>query len=145
MPLRDTTSGDILENMILPALDRHYKGRYRRRHLLPEPGLGGRRHYVDVLVEREDGKQILISLKYQGTAGTVEEKVPYEVIKLISAIRQGAGKYPYAYIILAGTGFSRQLREFYLSGGLAGYILDWELIKIITLDQFLELANRKKL
>lgn len=146
MPGKDTGSGRVLENTVRPALERHYNDRYSDRPTrLPEPGLGGRHHWVDVLLDREDGKQILISLKYQGISGSIDEKVPYECIKLIHAIEQSNGKYPYAYIIIAGPGFSKKLRDYYLSGELARHIKGYELIRIITLDEYLELANRKKL
>lgn len=140
----DTGSGTVLEHTILPALER--KGyNHKSQFYLAELGLAGRRHRLDVLVERDDGKLIPISLKYQGVGGTTDEKLPYEIIKLIHLVETGEGKYPYAYIIIAGPGFNKLLRAFYLSGELARYIRGYELVKIITLDDFLELANRKKL
>lgn len=97
------------------------------------------------MVERDDGKPIPISLKYQGVGGTTDEKIPFEIIKLIHLVEVGGGKYPYAYIVIAGPGINSLLRAFYLSGELANYIRGYENVKITTLDNFLELANRKRL
>ncbi len=145
MSPRDTTSGGVLENTVLPALKKYYK--YDKQIVRPQLSFGGPRHRIDVLLEDPDkaDKQILISLKWQGTSGTAEEKVPYEMIKLVHAIDEGEGKYERAYIIIAGPGFTPKLRDYYFSGQLKKYIVGYEKLKIISLDEFINLANRKRL
>ena len=69
--------------------------------------LGGGRHIVDVLATKDD-RQFLISLKWQQVGGTAEQKVPFEIMRLVHA-RQ-AGAYTAAYLVLGGEGWS--LREF---------------------------------
>jgi hypothetical protein len=134
-------TGAVLEDTVLPALKRN--GYTYSSQVYIGPSVSGGRHIVDVIAVQPGGSEALISVKYQQTSGTAEEKVPYEVIKLIHAIKNSEGRFTRAYIILAGTRWSK--RVFYLSGALADYIIGYELVKIITLDDFLALANRKTL
>jgi hypothetical protein len=67
---RDTTTGGVLENMILPAL---MKGGYAyTTQVYVGTRLGGGKHKVDALAVSSDGSKILISLKWQQTSGTAE-------------------------------------------------------------------------
>ena len=77
MTARDTTTGRVLEQMILPALE---LGGYTYR-VQQEIGqrLGDGRHYVDVVAEK-DGRRFLVSLKWQQVPRTAEQKVPFEVL-----------------------------------------------------------------
>ena len=102
----------------------------------------GRKHKVDVVAEKA-GQTILISLKWQQVRGTAEEKVPYEVICLMDMVRNSEGRYNKAYVVLGGEGWT--LREFYVGGGLEQYLKYSELIEIVTLEQFVALANTGKL
>lgn len=103
----------------------------------------GGRHIVDVVASRPNITPALLSLKWQQSSGTAEEKVPFEVIKLIHAIKTSEGKFTRAYLVLGGTGWTK--REFYLANGLRDYIIGHDLVTILTLDQFVALANRKAL
>jgi hypothetical protein len=69
---RSTTTGAALEAMILPALDR---GGYEWR-VQAETGTrpGGRKHQADVIAVRAE-RRVLVSLKWQQTSGTAEQKV----------------------------------------------------------------------
>ena len=99
--------------------------------------LGGGRHIVDVLAEK-DAKRILVSMKWQQVGVTAEQKVPFEVISLIDAVR--SGRYANAYLVLGGEGWS--LREFYTGGGLDGYIKGIDSVDIVRLESFVAEANR---
>ena len=99
--------------------------------------LGGGRHIVDVLAEK-DTKKMLISMKWQQVGGTAEQKVPFEVISLIDAVR--SGPYAKAYLVLGGEGWS--LRDFYTGGGLEDYIGGMDAVDIISLESFVAEANR---
>jgi hypothetical protein len=85
MSPRDTSTGGVLEAMILPALKRGGYTFQTQQKLTPRPG--GRRHFVDVIAAK-DGHRYLVSLKWQQTSGTAEQKVPFEVISLADAVRQ---------------------------------------------------------
>src|SRR5262249_4915448 len=111
-----TGTGGVLERMILPALE---QGRYAfetQVRLGQRLGLG--KHVVDG-VAHKDGRDILISLKWQQVSGTAEQKVPFEVICLLDALQAGA--YDNAYLVLGGEGWT--LRDFYTSGGLTPFLV----------------------
>lgn len=140
MSPRDTRTGGVLESMILPALK---LGGYEAR---PQVRIGtrpgGRRHTVDVITEKE-GRAILISLKWQQVGGTAEQKVPFEIICLMDALRVGKGAYATAYVVLGEDGWT--LRDFYVAGGLEEYLKYRGLVKILKLETFIGLANQGKL
>lgn len=135
---RDTRTGGVLEQMILPSLERggyQYKVRVKIGQRL---GCGA--HYVDVIAEKDE-KKYLISLKWQQVAGTAEQKIPFEVICLAEALE--SGQYEKAYVVLGGEGWT--LRKFYASGGLTKYLRGAEKVEIVTLEGFVARANRADL
>jgi hypothetical protein len=135
---RNTSTGEVLERMILPALSR---GGYSwvRKKCIGER-LGGGRHFVDIVAEKE-GKKYLISLKWQQVQGTAEQKVPFEVICLAHAIKQGG--YEKAYLVLGGRGW--KLKNFYVSGGLDMYLKNVEKVEIVELEDFIARCNSGQL
>jgi len=143
---RDTRTGGVAEKMLLPALT---KGGYNATSQWNVGlKLNGRKHVVDFLLEK-GGERILVSKKWQQVGGTAEEKVPYEIICLLSACREGGFR---AYLVLGGTDASAEsgatgwtLRQFYIRGGLKEF-LDYEkLVRIDTLETFVSLANQGRL
>jgi|SRR5687767_11119935 len=138
MTPRNTSTGAVLEAMILPALDR---GGYTWRVQI-ETGIrpGGRRHQVDAIAEKSN-EQVLVSLKWQQTSGTAEQKVPFEVMCLADAIRNG--KADRAYLVLGGDGWT--LRDYYTSGSLADHLTHAGLVRVVTLEAFVRLANNGQL
>lgn len=135
MVSRDTGTGAILEQMVIPALE---GGGYAvRKHAVVGKRLGGGKHVVDVLAEK-DGRRLIVSLKWQQVSGTAEQKVPFELICLEHALE--AGGYERAYLVLGGEGW--KLRNFYTSGGLENYLRLSGRIRIITLEAFVATANR---
>ena len=79
---RNTKTGQVLEKMVLPSLK---EGGYlfkEQANIGEKPN--GRAHKVDVLIKDEE-KNILLSLKWQQTNGTAEQKVPFEIINLLYA------------------------------------------------------------
>lgn len=137
----NTNSGGVLESSVIPALDKNgYK--YTSQQVIGT-SIRGRKHRIDVLAETPAGSEIPVSVKWQQVSGTAEEKVPYEVIKLIHAVKTSVGKYAYAYHKIGGTGWT--MKDFYLDHGLREYIRDYDLVRIVSLDHFIALANRKAL
>ena len=121
--------------MILPAFK---QGGYSyQTQVAVGQRLGGGRHVVDVLAEK-NGQQFLISLKWQQVGGTAEQKVPFEVISLIEAME--AGTFVKAYVVLGGEGWT--LREFYTTIGLKRYIVGAERVEILRLEAFVAKANQ---
>ena len=124
--------------MVLPALKR---GGYEyRTQVNIGTRLGGGRHFVDAIAEKS-GHKWLVSMKWQQESGTAEQKVPFEIICLAEALSEGA--YEGAYLVLGGTGWS--LREFYTGGGLQNHLVHADKVRIITLEEFVALANQGKL
>ena len=135
---RNTRTGGVLEQMVLPALD---QGGYKYKiqvNLGQRLGLG--RHFVDAVAEK-DGHQILISVKWQQVSGTAEQKVPFEVICLIEALE--LGNFEKAYVVLGGEGWT--LRDFYAAGGLKKYLVNSDKVEVIKLEAFVGRANQGKL
>jgi hypothetical protein len=105
---------------------------------------GGGRHKADLVGMRPNGSKFLVSLKWQQTAGSAEEKVPFEVIKLLHTLRENP-QYDKAFIVIGGDGFSAGLVEFYLSEEFRSYIRESEKIEILTLNDLIARANRGSL
>lgn len=137
MPKRDTGTGAVLEQMVLPALK---KGGYAcDMQVVIGRRLGGARHKVDVVARDAHGRTCLVSLKWQQTSGTAEQKVPYEVICLAEAILDDQRGQTKAYLVLGGDGWS--LRDFYTKGGLERHLRHADLVTITTLETFVGRAN----
>lgn len=135
---RDTATGDVLEEMILPALRR---GGYSIR---PQTDIGtrpgGGRHRVDAIAEK-GGVAVPISLKGQEVSGTAEQKVPFGVISLAERVK--AGVFGRAYLVLGGPGWT--VRDYYTSGALREHLVHADLVRIVALEAFIKLANRGQL
>jgi hypothetical protein len=134
----NTRTGGVLEAMVLPALDRG--GYQHRAQVAIGTRLGRGKHIVDAVAEK-DGRQVLVSVKWQQVAGTAEQKVPFELICLLDAI--DGGPYVKAYLVLGGEGW--KLRQFYVDGGLNKYLPLTDRVEIITLEGFVAKANQGKL
>lgn len=134
----NTTTGAVLEQMILPALTRG--GYLARRQVLTGARPGGGPHKVDAVAEK-NGEAIIISLKWQQSSGTAEQKVPFEVMCLADAVRaQYANR---AYLVLGGTGW--RLRDYFTSGALAVHLVHARLVQVVSLEEFIGRANSGRL
>ena len=138
MTPRNTNTGGVLEAMVLPALERgHYT--YEKQVRVGER-CGGGVHKVDALAAK-GAKRILVSLKWQQVHGTAEQKVPFEVMCLADAIQTGHADR--AYLVLGGDGWT--LRDYFVSGQLVDHLVHAKLVKVVTLEAFIRLANDGKL
>ncbi len=136
--MKGTRTGAVLEAMVLPSLR---LGGYDVRLQVPvgeRPG--GRRHLADAVASRA-GRNVVVSLKWQQSSGTAEQKVPFEVICLAKALRDN--DFQRAYLVLGGDGWT--LRDFYARGGLRPYLACGEQVEIVTLEGFVGKANRGEL
>src|SRR2546422_8976539 len=101
---RDTRTGGVLENMVLPALER---GGYQyKKQVVIGKRLGGHSQKVDVLAWRVESEPIPISLKWQQTSGTAKQKVPLENLCLADAVQKNPGRFNKAYLVLGGSGWT---------------------------------------
>lgn len=125
--------------MILPALKRGGYTHIEQANVGSR--FGGGRHIVDVIAEK-NGRRLLISLKWQQSSGTAEQKVPFEVICLAESVLTDNG-FTTAYLVLGGEGW--RLRSFFVGGGLKSHLVHADKVNIITLEAFVALANRGEL
>lgn len=134
MSPRNTNTGAVLEAMVVPALER---GGYAcERQVLAGTRCGGGVQKIDAIATRE-GRRTIVSLKWQQTGGTAEQKVPFEVMCLAEAVK--AGHADRAYLVLGGDGWS--LRNYFTSGALADHLVHAALVRVVTLEAFIRLAN----
>ncbi len=75
------------------------------------------------------------------TSGTAEQKVPFEVMCLADCVRAGTAQR--AYLVLGGDGWT--LRTFFTSGGLSEHLIHANLVRVVTLEAFVRLANTASL
>jgi hypothetical protein len=138
---RGTTTGAVMEAMVLPALEQGGYEYYRQVDIGER--LGGGKHIVDLVAYNAEGRGYLVSLKWQQTSGTAEQKVPYEAMCLIQAALTDPQRYEKAYLVLGGPAWT--LRDFYTDGSLLDYLRHEELLAIVTLEAFVARANRGEL
>jgi hypothetical protein len=137
---RGTRSGSTLEAAIEAALTNNGFGIEKQKFIGMRPN--GGRHRVDLAVTRPNGTKFLISLKWQEVGGTAEEKVFFEVVKLLHALRENGGFYDKAYIFLGGDGFSEGMLNFYLSEQYRTYIVESDKIEVLQINEAIRRANR---
>lgn len=138
---RDTGTGAVMEQMVLPALERGGYEYFRQVDIGER--LGGGRHIVDVVAYDPAGCGYLISMKWQQTSGTAEQKVPFEAMCLVQAVIEEPERYSRAYLVLGGP--SWKLRDFYTEGGLVPFLRHEDLVSIQSLESFIARANRGEL
>ena len=140
MPPGNTTTGEVMEQMVLPALAR---GKYTfKRKKVVGSRFGVHRHFIDTYAEDRQGRIHLVSLKWQQVAGTTEQKIPFEVISLIDLLLKNENYYK-AHLVLGGEGWT--YKDFYVSGGLSPFIRNADRVNITTLDAFVGAANQGRL
>jgi hypothetical protein len=135
---RRTNTGGVLEAMIVPAL--LFGGYEVAQQVRVGCRLGGRRHQVDAIA-RKAGKSILVSLKWQQSSGTAEQKVPFEMMCLADAVQGGHGTN--AYLVLGGDGWT--LRDYFVSGAIREHLTHAALVNVVTLEAFVRMANQGQL
>ena len=132
--VRDTTTGQVLEKMVLPPLE---KGGYTvDRQVRLTERLGGGKHYGDIIASK-NGEKIIISMKWQQTSGTAEQKVPYEYMCLADVLSRDSTMHK-AYIVLGGGGWSKD--SFFLEG-LESWVNTEEFVDVVRLEEFVRKAN----
>ncbi len=139
-PIRNTTTGKDFENIIATTLKDLGYSIKRQTQVGTRPN--GGRHYIDLIVDK-NGHSFLISLKWQQTSGTAEQKIPYEMICLSEALKQSHGIYRKAFLVLGGEGWT--LKNFYLSGGLERHLSLDHSVEILSPATFIKRAQSNQL
>ncbi len=137
---RDTRTGSVMEAMVLPALERGGYEYFRQVDIGER--LGGGKHIVDLVAYNASGEGYLVSLKWQQTSGTAEQKVPYEALCLIDAVQGEPERYSRAYLVLGGPSWT--LRDFFIES-LLPFLRHEDTLCILSLEAFVARANRGEL
>lgn len=105
------TSGDVLCKEVVALGER--LGLAAREQFKCGRRIWGAERYIDVvLTHTESRRRLGIECKYQGTAGSAEEKIP--------AIIQDIGAWPIpGLVVFAGSGFSTNIKSFLIASGRA--------------------------
>jgi hypothetical protein len=115
MASRDTTTGSNYESIIEACIKRSCEKNGLKAVAQAFVGIkpGGGKHRVDweIIDNNNEDNRGLVSCKFQGTSGTAEEKMAYEVIKLLHAMNTDS-RYKKSWIIMGGEGWSPGMREF---------------------------------
>jgi hypothetical protein len=135
---RNTRTGAVLEQMVLPALE--MGGYIIERQVRLTDRLGGGKHYADIVASK-NGERIVISLKWQQSSGTAEQKVPYEFMCLADVLANDSTIHK-AYIVIGGDGWTKH--SFFLNG-LDSWVNTKEFVDVLRLDTFVAKANQGKL
>lgn len=136
---RGTRTGKVQESMVETALIAN--GYTFRKQAEINHQLFGNKYVADFIVK----DNIVVSLKWQQTPGTAEQKVIYEIASLIDIVRGSNGAISKAYLVFGGNGFS---------GGAVNYLRNQRHINIFSngnlvinerLDDFIARVNNKRL
>ena len=121
---RDTTTGKDYEDVVRAVIERSCRKNNLTARTQVEVGdrPEGGKHRIDweLTSNTDDNTRILVSCKVQTSSGTAEEKVVYEVVKLIHTMDSDP-RYKHAYIVLGGTGWRAGLKDF-VANDLKNYI-----------------------
>lgn len=112
---RDTTTGSNYEQIIEMCLKRSCEknGMVAKSQVTVGEKPGGGKHRVDWELALISNPEVrgLVSCKFQGTSGTAEEKIAYEVIKLLHAMEHDL-RFKQSWIIMGGDGWSPGMKGF---------------------------------
>jgi len=140
MTKRDTTTGSSYEAVIEMCIKRSCEKNDLQANRQVDVGIkpGGGKHRVDwELSDKADSNvRGLISCKFQSTSGTAEEKIAYEVIKLLHAMKEDP-RYVKSWIVMGGAGWSPGMLKF-----VHEHMPEWipsmkNRIEILSTDQLL--------
>jgi hypothetical protein len=140
MAQRDTTTGSnyesIIEMCIKRSCEKNQLSAISQATVGEKPGGGKHRVDWEIFRTSEPNFRGLISCKFQGTSGTAEEKIAYEVIKLLHSMRTDS-RYKKSWIIMGGEGWSTGMRMF-VNEHLSEWIPEMkDKVEILTTDQLI--------
>lgn len=138
--MRDTTTGSDYEEIVKLCIKRSCERNNLEAKSQSVVGQkpGGGKHRVDWEIYKLDNPSIrgLISCKFQSSSGTAEEKLAYEVIKLLHSMKTDK-RFVKSWIIMGGDGWSQGMRVF-AKDELSQWIPEMQgKVEIITTDQLI--------
>jgi hypothetical protein len=143
VPGGSTDSGRMFEREILQTLQlRNYKID-KSKYALGQ-NLAGKDYKRAYVAQSPSGKLILVSSVFQDSSGTVQEKVPWEVMSLAAVIRQSKGRFARGYVVLGGSA-GWTLKQYFTSGRLQEQIVGAESVIVLDRDTLASLAAKDQL
>ena len=125
-----------MEEMVVSAL---VHGGYRvHPKMNVRTSLGVSEYRIDILAQDKQDRLHLVSLQWQQSLGTAEQKVPFKVICLSDALMSNKNYYK-AHFVLGGNGW--RYKDFYLSGGLRAHLANADMVSVTSLEDFVGMAN----
>lgn len=92
---------------------------------------------IDFAVPDDAGHQLLVSVKGQDSRGTVEEKLVYEVVRLVATLQNpSAERWDGAWVVLCGSGYSPRFKRFLMSDTLRRIVKGSDRIRVVDLNDF---------
>lgn len=90
---------------------------------------------------RKNSSKVIFSCKSQSVSGSAEEKIPYEIIRLLHTMREDE-TIRHAYLVLGGVGWNPTLLNFFIEE-LVKFIPDMkEHVSILSTDDVMSLRLR---
>jgi hypothetical protein len=143
VPGGGTESGRTFEQEIVFALKQRDYRVEKSKYALGQ-NLAGKDYKRAYIATSPSGKMILISSVYQDSTGTVQEKVPWEVLSLASVLSQTRDRFSRGYVVLGGTtGWT--LKSYFTSGRLQEHLVGAENVIVVDRDTLESLASKDML
>lgn len=98
---------------------------------------------IALSVWRPRGKRFLVWVRWRRKVGSGDETVPFDVICLTRAVLERPEGFARAYLVLGGLGW--KMHDFYVAGGLKQYLVNPDLVRIVSYEQFLDLVRKRAL
>lgn len=115
MASRDTTTGSnyeqIIEMCLARSCEKNSLGKISQSTVGKKPGGGNHRVDWEIYRQEDPNTRGLISCKFQKTSGTAEEKIAYEVIKLLFSMNEDP-RFKKSWIVMGGDGWSIGMKSF---------------------------------
>ena len=108
-----------------------------RKASSPRRATRGGKHYADILATKGE-ESIVVSLKWQQSSGTAEQKVLYEYMCLANTVNLHED-VSRGYIVIGGDGWTKH--NFFL-GELKNWVNNDANIQVLRLDSFVAKANQ---
>lgn len=116
---RDTTTGKYLRGLV----------GMRLQQVCPKRGLdvlenqvvgtrpGGQDNRMPFVLVKKSNEDVrgIVACKVQNTGGTAEQKVPFEIIRLLEAMKFDK-RHRHAWLVLGGIGWTADLVDYYIDG-----------------------------
>lgn len=115
MASRDTTTGSnyeqIIEMCLTRSCEKNSLGKISQSTVGKKPGGGNHRVDWEIFRQEDPETRGLISCKFQKSSGTAEEKIAYEVIKLLHSMNEDH-RFKKSWIVMGGDGWSMGMKVF---------------------------------